>query len=349
MRALKLAKQLESAGTPDKAEELSARFMIGQEELTEKKIPPLPEDKNFAIKFEADLISNPLLVVGWSGSEPYLKETINETLRDQLETSVIEELTIVDLKLQDSHKEICGIYCLSNENAFFKVDNHVGGFDTNELFLWLQSIYTLDALEKHADIQLKPVIAALRAECVPGETNRRIISWADDFMPAWVRFCWRGEVMRCAGFEPYEINLELEDDHVPLEGISGIFRDDIEAASIILAGLKATEIDWSFDKFPGAFFDDTNGRAVLPIPTWGDINELSGLKPFLRALRRNSGYVSKLEILPVPSTLGAPPIAPDKASQIKEAVARFMRVSAFASASSIEIAADIPLDGSGHA
>ena len=83
------------------------------------------------------------------------------------------------------------------------------------------------------------------------------------------------------------------DDKPPLT------KSMVAAAAHLLARIGGNVKGWDFNKFPGGLWKGSKGLLVIPLPVWGQQTELSGLKPLLRQLEQDIGYVRELSILPL--------------------------------------------------
>jgi hypothetical protein len=305
VRALIKARELEDAGNTAEARELAERFMITESELRAER--KNRTDTTFSIALKAALNESPMMVAGWSISEPYLRAMMDETVREVIVKGTVEELTIADIRFNaDGHTKIAECYGLTKEQVYVELQPGEDGFNTDRLFLWIQARYALDQLTEHASEALKPRIRALIEQVKRPVADHFLIGWADVFLPAWVRLCWRAKLVACAGFEPHQLRLELEDEHVPWNIHPSLMRPDLSAAAILLSRLSEDGSPWDACLFPGALWNRTTGRLVLPLPTWGPCSGLDALNPLLKVLQRELALVTAVDILPVPSHLDGP-------------------------------------------
>jgi len=195
-RALLQARDLFNAGDLPGAIEISERFMITESELTKARTSPT--DKMFFYELNSSLVKSPLMVIGWSISEPYLIAVINETIKNVIQRGRLEELSIIDPVFNTrGHATATACYELPREQVFAELETHPGGIGADEFFLWLQARYAMDNLVAHAADGARAALAAKRAE-LGGPTNDHfLIEWIDHFLPAWTRLCWRAELAGC--------------------------------------------------------------------------------------------------------------------------------------------------------
>lgn len=136
------------------------------------------------------------------------------------------------------------------------------------------------------------------------DCNHPVQSWADYWLPTWVRLCWRAGAMQ--GFDPQtnrmigplEIPIAPRDAHVPLTGMS-VERRDLHAASKLLIALGKSLNRFRFDLYPGGLLDMHENCLYLPLPGWKAAvppSDLAALKPLVEALS-GLGYVRKLHLL----------------------------------------------------
>jgi hypothetical protein len=214
-----------------------------------------------------------------------------------LKRGQIEELTIIDPSFNDrGHSKAANYYNLTRDQVHAELETHVGGIGADEFLLWIQARYALDCLNQHADGGGNATIAAAINMLAAPISEHYLISWADNFLPAWTRLCWRANLVHCAGYQAHELRLEERDFHLPWN-LPPLVRPDLRAAANILGLIRTA--GWDFSSFPGAAWDSNRGRLVVPMPAWGDIDDLVALKPLIDAIKENLGFVQTLEILPV--------------------------------------------------
>lgn len=162
-----------------------------------------------------------------------------------------------------------------------------------------------------------------------------MMSFVDDFLPAWMRLCWRAGLVACRGFEPHELDILLKPEvHIPWD-IPNIERPDLRAAVRLLGMLSPRGEPWECDRFPGGLWDAARLRLVVPIPAWGAAADLSGLRPLLAALQRDLGFVRSIAILPLRAD--GHQVSPEDAEQLRSALAALIRRPGFARADRIEV------------
>jgi hypothetical protein len=306
------AREAEIKGNGVEAERLADRFIITKTDLSnlEKKFND-PTDRIFFCHFCSHVATKPLVAIGWSVSEDYLVQIVQKALEAQNRPDCCDELTIVDIDFNNKgHKRLAQCYCCDENKAHVKVSPGPSGFTTDRLLLWVQALYALECLERHCDTD-DHYIGNLCSRYQNPIIDDFVIDWVDDFLPSWVRLCWRqGLVAYYKNGKPVprnSINIEKQDEHIPLH-IEGISRPDLWAASRLLQAIGKNEKNWDFGKFPGAFWRPENGLLLIPLPVWGERNQtdLTGLRVLLKHLDQDFGYVRKMGILLVAAETAKP-------------------------------------------
>ncbi len=327
------------AGNISAAEKLSSRFMITATELQKARSSPL--DRKFFYQMISELQAKPLVVAGWSISEPYLRNVIEKPLASLLGVGKKEDLSIIDLEFNaHGHEEITACYKLTKDDVFFQVTPLHGDFDIDNLFLWLQAKYCLDQL-----ITASPAMAQelekISARFSLPSNDTFLVAWADKFVPAWTRLCWRGNVVDCAGYQPHKLDLNRRNEHVPWRIPKNLPRPDLKAAARLLTALFPSKNTWDFERLPGGLFDASRGRLVIPIPAWGQLNELAGIKPLITGWSPGWPYVETLDMLPLDSTEKTANLDGSVVARLVDIVASFMTLPKFTNPDNIGIAHDM--------
>ncbi len=341
VKALKRAEEETNNGNHDLAETLTEGFLVTSSDLDklENKFTD-QNQKSFCYNLYTQLESHPLIAIGWSASEPYLQTLARKALESHNELGETDELTIVDLTFNnDGHKKLAEYYHSDKSKAFVQIqkDNH-DGLTTDRLFLWIQTLYALDCLMSYAQEGDKDGIQDMytRFSEKPQITDFAI-EWVDNFLPAWVRLCWReGLVDYIIDGKPIPRNsipLNKSDEHVPWK-IQGIPRPDLCSASNMLTQLGDNNKNWEFTRYPGGFWDKTRGLLVIPLPEWGKETELlglKGLKPLIDKLVAEApmAFIRQLGVLPVHHQ-SREQIEDGRVSALVRSLAKCMRVSPFA-------------------
>lgn len=334
VKSLIKAEEEHNKGNRHAAKLLAGRFVITKKELSELEGKLRNSaDRLFYCHLYSHLAEHPLLGVGWSVSEDYLIDLARKALETRIDRSCPDELTIVDIEFNNNgHKQLAKYYDRDESTAHVKVSRNSDGLSTDKLFLWIQTLYALECLRKHSKVNSYAIQAIYNRFQKP-VCEDFVISWVDNFLPAWVRLCWR------AGLVPYikngkqiprySIRIEKPDEHIPWE-IDGIPRPDLFTAAHLLARIGVNAKGWNFNKFPGGLWKETKGLLVIPLPAWGQRSDLSGLRPLLRQLEQDVGYVRELSILPLHHDITAQ-ITKDAIAILKIRVASLTRKIQFAS------------------
>lgn len=274
------------------ATELSARFMVGADELSETRTNPT--DNQFNIHLTARLASNPAMIVGWSMSEPYLQSVITQAVSARSQTSQIQELSVIDIQFRQAHANAAQLYGLTQEQVFFQVEPSSDGFNTDRFFLCLQALFCVSRMAQALPDNDRPAVMALRNLGFP-PCEELLLDWADIFIPAWTRLCWRSEVVECANFDPFQLDLDAPDEHIPLF-LEPLPRPDLQAAARLFPKVMALA-DCDLRTFPGGLWFPNELKLVVPLPAWGELNELAGLRPWVTD--QTLGLVEHVQLLPL--------------------------------------------------
>ncbi len=341
------AQKEKAKGNTARSINLSERFLITATEL-KNLTPAIVEGAEQQFIFSTlvtALASHPFIVAGWSVSEPYLvdriKTSVEPLLRRQLPLA-IDEVSIISRRFnEDGHTELARCYGRDEAGAHINVGQP--GLDVDQLFLWLQALYAIQFLRQRAPAFDRPALDALNAELDQPPNNPAFaITWVDDFLPVWVRLCWRNGLVACENqnAEPVEIDdvpLERRDEHIPWT-LPNIPRPELTAASRILAALHRSGhgSSWNYEQFPGGFYSDF--QLVIPIPIWASAppNDLRGLKPLIDAIKQHgAGYIGRVALVfisPNPAS-----VISDATKRVwKQLVARDLSMARFANADAIE-------------
>jgi hypothetical protein len=309
VHALEEAREAQRAGDAVRARERADRFLITKRELD----AILPDPSNPTQQFLFDSLctaisSRPLAVVGWSMSEEYLLAYMEAHVRPILtgQTLAKDALSIIDIRFNDDgHRRVAACFGRTRVTAHFDVASPA--LDTDGLFLWLQALYGLERLIVSAmaadRAALEPMLSASLQ--TPGGSSP-LAQWIDNFLPTWVRLCWRWGAVRCVDsvgqtIRPDEFGMEKPDEHVPWN-IANILRPEMRAAAHLLAALLRTGrmTAWDFDTFRGGLYRPGDGWLVIPLPTWSgeDSNDFRALKPLVNDITHGvAAPVQRLSIL----------------------------------------------------
>ena len=211
----------------------------------------------------------------------------------------------------------------------------------DQLFLWLQALYAVGSLSTWAVTDDQATLSEVAVSVDQPPDHRVFVTeWADNFLPVWVRLCWRCGLVSCfRGGQPItsdDINLESRDEHIPWV-IPYIERPDLTAASRLLAALhrSGNAEAWDFEMFPGGLHKGS--LLLIPVPAWDNplSNDLRGLKPLVEALKRpGTGFIDQIKVLFLSSN-PAEVIPDDRKRVLKELLARDLAMLRFAKGSDI--------------
>ncbi len=323
-----------TSGEPT-SNQLADRFMIAQDELENRQ--PNSVDRGFTDGLSAQLRSHPLIIAGWRAAEPILRAQIQKTI-DGLPNK--PRLSIINRSLDEhNHGHLADSFGVKAEDAFFAVQCE-GCPTTDKLFLWIQALYAMACLREHVDdpSDAKDVDRWINTLRHPKDAGF-LMCFADDFLPAWMRLCWRAGLVSCRGFEPHQLELLSRPEvQVPWQ-VPNIDRPDLRAAARLLRVLPLDGGPWECERFPGALWDPARLRLVVPMPGWGRPSDLSGLRPLALALQRDLGFVHSVAILPLMQD--GQPVSQSNGDRLKSSFAALIRRPAFAQAERIEIQRDL--------
>jgi hypothetical protein len=350
VRALVEAQQAKTAGNVPRSIDLSRRFLITKTEL-DSLDPEVANDPTQQFIFAAlltSLSSHPFIVAGWSVSEKYLLDRIDSDVRPFLQNPdretplAVDELSIISRTFnRPSYTLLASFYRMNENTAHINVGQPE--FDIDQLFLWLQTLYAIGFLTQRALSVDRPALDELTAETEQPPTGPDFtISWVDNFLPVWVRLCWRIGLVACENrcmeqVAIEDIALESRDEHIPWS-LPNIRRPELTAASRILAVLhrSGSGSNWNYEQFPGGFYRDFH--LVIPIPIWASDppNDLRGLKPLIDAIKQHGdSYIVELSLVfvgPDPAKL----ISDDTKRTCKQLVANYLSLARFANADDIK-------------
>jgi hypothetical protein len=165
-----------------------------------------------------------------------------------------------------------------------------------------------------------------------------LFAWADNFLPAWNRMCWRAGIVPCAGYRSEELALDHPDEHIPWH-LPAVHRLDLTAAGNLLTWLPLDGGKWNVARFAGALWDEASLRLVIPLPAWGEVNDLAALRPLVSD--QAMGFVEKLDMLPMHYDPLSPEMSDEALAALKGRLARTMMIPQFAVPENIGIARDI--------
>lgn len=277
----------------------SVTFKLASTELDELT----PNQDNAVNNNVKDFIAKcPLIGIGWRASEGYLRNAIVE-IAQQVKRSEPDSFTLIDRKWNSNHSEIAAAYSKHESGSFAQVSKGANP-STDCLMQWLQARHALKRMIAMVPSAVQVPLVQLLQELDQPYRDHPVQSWADFWLPTWVRVCWRAGAMQ--GFNPqtnkiigpFEIPVTPRDAHIPLTGMS-IERRDLHAAAKLLVALPKPLSHFRFDLYPGGILDMDKQCLYLPLPGWKasvPSSDLAALKPLVEALS-GLGYVKKIFLL----------------------------------------------------
>lgn len=261
------------------------------------------QEQSFNTTVKHYLSACPLIGIGWSASEPYLRDAI-VGIAKAVQRSESDAFTLIDIFWNLDHSEIAAAYGKNEDESFAEVEKDA--HPTSDcLFQWLQARHALNRMIAMVPLAERTPLAELLRELEQPDCNHPVQSWADYWLPTWVRLCWRVGAMQGVDPQtnrligPFEIPITPRDAHIPLTGMS-IERRDLHAASKLLIALKNSLGRFRYDLYPGGLLDTDKQCLYLPLPGWKVLSvpssDLAALKPLVEALR-GLGYVRKIFLL----------------------------------------------------
>lgn len=303
------------------------RFRITKAELTEELDKTSADYKSFRGQIDSEFAGRPLAVFGWSASEKYLLDEF-ESCAPQLQKypNPVGRLSIVDpFYNPDGHARLSAIYAVSKDQSHFPIAPAPDEPDQDNLFLWIQTLYALDAisrtLDDHKLLQawLTTVIEDIKVDLRPSW----ITQWVDAFLPSWVQLCWRTGLVtashRGRKMRPEEIRLEGEEWYVPLV-LDLPERPELVSAAYLLKALSDSADTHRFDLVSGTLYLDSTAQVVLPLPAWGDpsnTNMLNSVTRLVARIKTARGFANRLTLLAMP--MDGMSVADDKKDTVKAA------------------------------
>jgi hypothetical protein len=323
-------KALENGNPSGAAERLSERFLITSNEMASLRERATNQDYNFYSNIRDVFSGHSLYTLGWKAeAEGYLLESL-ELISSQLRTGFDDSLCVINRTFYENGG-LATIYNRSNAQS------HVATADSaklDELFLWLQAKYCLKKLMDWVDDEdertgIQGIIDSINP---PDPDNQRLIyDWADSFLPAWIRLCWRTGLVDYYYnghlLSPYDIRMESPDEHIPLF-LDGAERVDIKSSIPLLLSLIGKDAYLDLRMYPGALYRASDRTLIVPMPGWStSYNDLEGLKPLLEEVKqkRSFGYIERIVVLPIgydsaPVLDGAQYILPHKLANKMDAI-----------------------------
>jgi len=263
-----------------------------------------------------------LLAIGWSATEAYVRELFAE----QGAAGVLHEgVTIVDLNCtQPGHLEVCSSYGVNPTDAAVSVTGRAPG-TTDDLMLWIQTLRGLSAIRaacsSYPNLQSE---VDQQAALTPSHDDARfresgVVSFLDDWLPAWLRICFLAgaqEHAHAQGNELEVLPVDERDAHIPWSPLTG--RDDLMASVGLMISLKGKYGAWDFEKFPGALWRSSTQEIVVPVPGWAAEPDISALS--LKSLLNHwldEARISSIRLLPLDAPAVPTPDLRTRAARIE--------------------------------
>jgi hypothetical protein len=348
--ALVEAQRARDSGNAPRSRELAERFLITATEL--RSLDPVvagtAAQQIIFYTLCTKLCSQPFVVAGWRASDQYLIDQIVSVVRQALSDPnrqtplAADEFSLIDREFNpNGHATLASVY--GKDAAATHINVGQPGLNTDEFFLWLQALYAVDCLRLRALDVDHPALDEIAAQInQPPDIHRFVISWADNFLPVWIRLCWRARLVNCENADgaPVEIDdiaLESRDEHIPWRSFGSERPEMIAAARILVALHRSGHADeWDFEKFPGAFYRDF--ELVIPIPVWPSRppNDLRGLRALIDAINTSgAGYINSIALVFVGPNFD-PVISNSDKIVLKQLVASYLGMARFADPANLE-------------
>ena len=282
-------------------------FKLTKSELSSLSAGQTRVDK----KVEICISECPMIVFGWKATEDYLRSTII-TAVEKVKPSWADSFTLVNrswypkpVGKETYHEDIAKAYGKTEAECFVAVGKN-GEPSVDQLLLWLQARHALTKMVAVVSGRQRVFLQKLLGGIDSPDCCNPLFGWADRWLPAWVRLCWRTGVMQgndpSTGqkVEPWAIPVMPRDVHVPLGTMNGE-RLELQAAAKLLITLGDDLKRFKFDMFPGGLWDEKEQFLYIPLPSWGEVekhSDLAALKPQVEAMRK-WGYVRKICLIEI--------------------------------------------------
>ncbi|MDP2783499.1 MAG: hypothetical protein Q8O38_02710 [Sulfurimicrobium sp.] len=330
VRALREAHDAENTN-PKKADELSYRLMVGKRELHNRSPYPKAkqEDQLFFAVLKSDVSGRFNLLFGWSMGEKSLKRELFPSF-----CSTGTSIAIADIKLSTGHRAACRIAGFQRKKIYFPLADSP---NRDDVFLWQQALYTLDRLEgERGGNSIRDMNGTDWRSAVLTPAASFFIAWADEFLPTWTRLCWSAGLVEAVQMPSHRIDLERRDEYIPLN-YCHVPRHDLQAAIRMLNAIPALGAGFDAQDFPGGLFHKETGTLVIPLPCWGDLNELRALRPLVDALRGKLGYVQRVAVW----SIGLDAECRERGEALRQSLSAIMPVPSFADPTNILLINDL--------
>jgi hypothetical protein len=341
VRSLDEARAALDAGDNEGAQQRAARFLITAAELETPEFDLQATQQHIYWNLMTCLAKLPLMSLGWRASEPYILKLVEEGVQPALSKRplAVDELSIIDISFNpQGHQRLAASYGRTQAEAHVPVEPG-GGFTLDALWLWLQAFHTVRCLRLYHPEPATLYAAFQSLEKAPG--TDWLLSWADQWFPAWCRLCWRSAMVPCfhhgQPVPPERLDIdEGEDAHVPMN-VPNCQRPDLIAAGDLLTALWDRLPQWDFQRFPGALFQTATGRLVLPVPTWASpvSHADRALVPLIRLWKE--GSLGSVQVVAVLGLGGRQPLINETPEHWRQTLARSLPLAHFASLENIQL------------
>lgn len=328
-------------------------FKITKTELEEKVSDAVKKS------LQKQLTGKPVCAIGWGATEGNLQKIFEECAAAKELTP--GKLTVVGLKWNDggpllAHTNLANNFDQIESNTLCTVQKVRPG-TTDDLMQWIQALRTLrrfkqvvtaldstnttvlQQLEKQIDIFQEPIFF--------GHSFGWTLSLLDTFVPVWSRVCFslKALVFLKDGEVPVSaLPMMRRDEHVPLNDNTARRWDILSAAhlySILLSMDSAMQSELDFESYPGAFWHESTRSLLIPIPMWGEVDDISfaAIKPLMES--RHWDGMSRVKTICLLRVKGCLKVAthPNECARLaiwKQGVCSLMKLRAFARADDIE-------------
>ena len=282
--------------------------------VTKSELESIRENPGVRTSINSSLRARPLIGAGWAMSEPYIREDL-ATLQEQSPSLEMDRLSVLDLVWRPTHAEVAMAFKVEQKDAHFSLQRAPTTPNTDAVFQWIFAQYVIAFLNGFAPSPIRPEIGALKTLLESYPPPSWVIQWCDDFLPSWIRTCWR------AGGVPFKDNNGMQipshllstgprDYHIPIDcgGAYNQTRPDLVAAAVLLAALRSAKRLWVYDLYPGALWHEGDRELLIAVPNWintDEFNDLEGIKPLIESMKRERGlaFVRSIKILPLGPTI----------------------------------------------
>jgi hypothetical protein len=318
------------------------RFLITADELDTPPFDPQATQQHIYWNLMTRVANCPLISLGWSASEPYIHKLIEQGVQpvQKVRGPAVDQLSIIDLKFNpEGHQRLAAAYGRTQAETHVPVERAPGQFTMDAFWLWLQALHIVQCLRLHDPAAPALNTAFESLERPPGAAW--LLSWSDEWFPGWCRLCWRAGIMPCFDSSgrrvpPERLDIDGDDAHVPINILNSA-RPDLIAAGDLLATIWDRLPQWDFQRFPGALFETSSGKLVLPVPTWASpiAHANRVLIPLIRLWK--SGPLSSVQAVTVLGLDGRQTPIGENLEHWRQGLARSLPLAHFTSPENIQL------------